>query len=124
MIVLELDEVEVDYCPNCRGVWLDAGELELVIDKTGGQAATLGDVLQAEGDAPADAPRRCPRCRRRMRQPNLEGGGEPVTVDVCPRGHGVWLDDGELRALVHAAGGSAAVRALSDYFGHLFGEGS
>jgi Zn-finger nucleic acid-binding protein len=27
------DGVEVDYCPQCRGVWLDRGELEKVIDR-------------------------------------------------------------------------------------------
>lgn len=25
--------VEIDYCPKCRGVWLDRGELDKVIDK-------------------------------------------------------------------------------------------
>ena len=33
MIVLELDEVEVDYCADCRGVWLDSGELELLLEE-------------------------------------------------------------------------------------------
>ncbi|MCL4278881.1 MAG: zf-TFIIB domain-containing protein, partial [Ignavibacteriaceae bacterium] len=32
MIVLELEQVEVDYCTNCAGVWLDAGELELLLE--------------------------------------------------------------------------------------------
>lgn len=27
--------VEVDYCPNCRGVWLDRGELDKIIDRAG-----------------------------------------------------------------------------------------
>ena len=27
MITLELEEVEIDYCPDCGGIWLDAGEL-------------------------------------------------------------------------------------------------
>ncbi len=26
--------VEIDYCPECRGVWLDRGELDKIIDKT------------------------------------------------------------------------------------------
>ena len=32
MIVLELDEVEIDYCTSCGGIWLDAGELDLLIE--------------------------------------------------------------------------------------------
>ena len=28
------DGVEIDYCPNCRGIWLDKGELEKIIERT------------------------------------------------------------------------------------------
>ena len=31
-IVLELDEIEIDYCTSCGGIWLDAGELDLLIE--------------------------------------------------------------------------------------------
>jgi uncharacterized protein len=27
--------VEIDYCPQCRGVWLDRGELDKIIDRAG-----------------------------------------------------------------------------------------
>jgi Zn-finger nucleic acid-binding protein len=27
--------VEIDYCPKCRGVWLDRGELDKIIDRAG-----------------------------------------------------------------------------------------
>lgn len=27
--------VEIDYCPRCRGVWLDRGELDKIIERTG-----------------------------------------------------------------------------------------
>lgn len=31
----ERNGVEIDYCPKCRGVWLDRGELDKVIDRAG-----------------------------------------------------------------------------------------
>ena len=34
---LEMSErqgVEIDYCPTCRGVWLDRGELDKIIDRS------------------------------------------------------------------------------------------
>ncbi len=34
------DGVEIDFCPQCRGVWLDRGELDKIIDRT---AAALGN---------------------------------------------------------------------------------
>ena len=35
--VLEMSErqgVEIDYCPTCRGVWLDRGELDKIIERS------------------------------------------------------------------------------------------
>jgi uncharacterized protein len=30
----ERQSIEIDYCPTCRGVWLDRGELDKIIQKT------------------------------------------------------------------------------------------
>ena len=32
MLVLELDKIEIDHCINCGGIWLDNGELELLLE--------------------------------------------------------------------------------------------
>ena len=34
----ERQGVEIDYCPSCRGVWLDRGELDKLIDMSSRQA--------------------------------------------------------------------------------------
>jgi uncharacterized protein len=31
--------VEIDYCPQCRGVWLDRGELDKIIERAGAEFA-------------------------------------------------------------------------------------
>lgn len=31
--------IEIDYCPGCRGVWLDRGELDKIIERAGSGAA-------------------------------------------------------------------------------------
>lgn len=31
----ERSGVEIDYCPECRGVWLDRGELDKIIERAG-----------------------------------------------------------------------------------------
>ncbi|MGB5558596.1 MAG: zf-TFIIB domain-containing protein [Paracoccaceae bacterium] len=33
LVMTERQGVEIDYCPKCRGVWLDRGELDKIIDK-------------------------------------------------------------------------------------------
>jgi Zn-finger nucleic acid-binding protein len=35
----ERQGVEIDYCPECRGVWLDRGELDKIIERSDTQAA-------------------------------------------------------------------------------------
>lgn len=33
--IAERQGVEIDYCPGCRGVWLDRGELDKIIERSG-----------------------------------------------------------------------------------------
>jgi Zn-finger nucleic acid-binding protein len=33
LIIADRQGVEIDYCPRCRGVWLDRGELDKVIER-------------------------------------------------------------------------------------------
>ncbi len=35
----ERSGIEIDYCPICRGVWLDRGELDKIIERAAGDAA-------------------------------------------------------------------------------------
>ncbi len=42
LIMSEREGVEIDYCPECRGVWLDKGELDKVIERSNAQYAYAG----------------------------------------------------------------------------------
>ena len=44
LVMSERSGVEIDYCPQCRGVWLDRGELDKIIDRvnTRGAGGTCG----------------------------------------------------------------------------------
>jgi uncharacterized protein len=33
LVMADRQGVEIDYCPTCRGVWLDRGELDKIIDR-------------------------------------------------------------------------------------------
>ena len=39
LVLAERSGVEIDYCPECRGVWLDRGELDKIIDRSAPEAA-------------------------------------------------------------------------------------
>jgi len=34
LVITERQGVEIDYCPKCRGVWLDRGELDKIIERS------------------------------------------------------------------------------------------
>ncbi len=39
LTISERQGVEIDFCPQCRGVWLDRGELDKILDRSGGAPA-------------------------------------------------------------------------------------
>ena len=39
LVMTERSGIEIDYCPACRGVWLDRGELDKLIDRAAQQPA-------------------------------------------------------------------------------------
>jgi Zn-finger nucleic acid-binding protein len=39
LLMTERQGIEIDYCPNCRGVWLDRGELDKLLERAGTLAA-------------------------------------------------------------------------------------
>ena len=88
--VVEEQGIELDLCPDCRGVWFDRGELELL----------LGDGAQLEMSAAKtdEKLRRCPICRHKMDKVNI-GPGRRVLIDVCSDSCGMWFDRTELAEL-------------------------
>jgi len=99
MIVVEHEQIELDYCDKCHGVWFDAGELETLLETPGLDSGDefLDGILKAEEAATSEKKRRCPLCRHKMKKANLE---ETVLVDLCPQGEGVWFDGGEVGSLI------------------------
>ena len=52
LLMTERAGVEIDYCPRCRGVWLDRGELDRIIEVAGRISPVTGAPANAKfGDA-------------------------------------------------------------------------
>ena len=47
LVMSERQNIEIDYCPTCRGVWLDRGELDKIIERSAGAG-----VAQAAPERP------------------------------------------------------------------------
>src|SRR4029078_9545275 len=98
-------------CERCRGVWLDAATFEHVCASRETQGAVLH---QWPSPTRATAPesiryRKCVACGKMMNRLNF-GRLSGTVVDVC-KGHGTFLDAGELHAIVSFIQGGGLDRA-------------
>jgi Zn-finger nucleic acid-binding protein len=101
MITLELEGVEIDYCTNCGGIWLDAGELELLLGEPD-KAKRLLNSFRIDSESTEKA-KKCPICYKKM-QKIVVGSSKPVLlIDKCRRGDGLWFDKGELQNIFDRA---------------------
>ena len=57
LVMSERSGIEIDYCPTCRGVWLDRGELDKIIERN------------AEAGAPAAQPAPAPQQQQQQQAP-------------------------------------------------------
>ncbi len=97
MIVVEHKKIELDFCLHCSGVWLDSGELNLLISalKAEGADLTHNEILTLQEAKVKEAKRKCPICGSKMDKVWI--GKQPkVLIDSCPIGDGLWFDGGEL----------------------------
>lgn len=92
------DDIEIDVCPQCNGLWIDRGEFEVL---TAPSTVYREEKLTKEYSRPP-LPEEigyipCVRCGKLMVQKNyaLISG---VITDECGR-HGIWLDSGELEKI-------------------------
>jgi Zn-finger nucleic acid-binding protein len=47
LVMTERQGVEIDYCPSCRGIWLDRGELDKLLDKAAAATAPAAPFVPA-----------------------------------------------------------------------------
>lgn len=118
MVTFELQEVEVDHCLGCGGIWLDAGELQQLL----GEAGRAEQLLNSFKPQPRSTEKRhkCPICLKKMRKIIVGDAPGGLLIDKCIKGHGLWFDRGELQDILksaHLDEGSKIQKLLSDMFG-------
>ena len=101
MIVLEHDQVEIDHCLNCKGNWLDQGELELILEDSQAKHNLLSSFEVDRNST--EQKRKCPICSKKMEKV-LCGPDHKITIDRCPKYDGLWFDLGELDRVITMEG--------------------
>ena len=116
MIILELEQVEIDHCGSCGGIWLDHGELEILLEGNEAKRELLDSMKEVTGTG--EKVRRCPRCRKRMLKVLTGAKGETL-IDKCKNNHGLWFDRGELHQIVNSGSldpGNKIAHLLNEMF--------
>ena len=122
LIAVEREQIEVDYCISCRGLWFDSGELNVLAEKVG---VTL-DIASIFGSAAttSERPRHCPRCGKKMEKSEMTAAPGIIT-DRCPENEGVWFDARELGLLLDRILTTAGPpRPVASFLGEMFGRRS
>jgi Zn-finger nucleic acid-binding protein len=97
-------------CERCRAVWIDAATFEHICANTAAQAAVLHQwTAQPRTSETEVRYRKCVACGTMMNRLNF-GRISGTVVDVC-RGHGTFLDAGELHGIVRFIQGGGLDRA-------------
>lgn len=114
-IVLELNQIEIDYCTKCSGIWLDSGELELLLDSN--EKNKLLNSLLVVKNIPEKSIR-CPVCSKKMEKVFFSEN-EKIILDRCRRFHGLWFNKGELQKFVEY-GSADSERKVSKLLKEMF----
>ncbi len=95
----KIEQVRVDRCSSCEGVWFDADELGHLLAEDAEQVASLRRGANREAlDGKKGS---CPRDRGELLRV-YSAVDKTVVIDACPDCRGIWLDGGEFAKLFAA----------------------
>ncbi|MFT3776283.1 MAG: zf-TFIIB domain-containing protein [Minicystis sp.] len=111
LVMVRVDDVDVDQCDRCGGIWFDAHELERVLRRKRGHLTAL---IKHGTPRPGDDDRRghCPRCGGDGYLVQLASPTSRIHIDTCAICGGKWLDGGELDVLGRTTARSMLRRVL------------
>lgn len=99
--ITSYDDIRVDRCVRCGGLWFDTGELAALRKDT-----WMADYILDRGDASLGKTFdrvhdiECPHCGSGMKTEH-DPEQPHIVYESCPDGHGTFLDAGEFTDLVH-----------------------
>ncbi|MGX5697300.1 TFIIB-type zinc ribbon-containing protein [Agromyces soli] len=93
LVMSERSGIEIDYCPTCRGVWLDRGELDKIIERAGREfGGAAAAAANAAPPAAAAAPAQPQYEQPRYQQPQVQQGHGQNPMDLLRQVTGQGYD--------------------------------
>lgn len=113
LLKLVIDNITIDYCRECCGIWLDSGELESLLDKRIECSEMVEKIALNEKQDRSS--KECPACEKGLNKVDKEG----IKVDICPSCRGVWLDGGEFALIYERHRNSSGAKFSSALKEHI-----
>jgi len=98
MEAIEFENVEVDRCKNCKGIWFDVGEEGLMLGADAAKAIDTGDPSIGR-EANKINNYRCPRCEGGMLR-RVDPKQSQIRYEECTSCKGTFFDAGEFTDLL------------------------
>lgn len=99
LAITDRQGIEIDYCPKCRGVWLDRGELDKILERAAFATPNERPVARdtsSSGPSPSDRPRRDDDSddnHFRKGGRGSEGYSDDGRYDRYPKKRGSWIGE-------------------------------
>jgi uncharacterized protein len=112
LVAMEYDGVEVESCPGCKGEWLEAGELEKIVEHhdevfTAEELASLDavnkEIFTDENDDHDEL--NCPSCDNSQMEHFNYGDTSGIILHKCLECGGIWADKDELQKIEEVVDG-------------------
>ena len=117
-IIVEKDQIELDYCMFCEGFWFDFNEWNILSKKLISE-----NLLENSSDAfnipPAltgEKSKKCPICNKKMEKFILYD----VLLDRCTDKHGIWFDKNEFSTCLNAMHSKTNTNKQIEFLGEIF----
>ena len=100
---IEYDGAQIEVCPDCKGEWLHAGELQAIVEHheeifTPEEIASLDavnkEIFTAEKDDHDEL--NCPHCDNEQMEHFNYGDTSGIILHKCPECFGIWTDKAQL----------------------------
>lgn len=118
MIIVERNDVELDWCMFCEGFWFDWGEWNVLCKKLIAEdfINSVDDIFNFPSVSSKEKIRRCPVCGKKMEKFKIND----VLLDRCPSKHGIWFDKNEFSACVNAINNKSEKNEQINFLGEIF----
>ena len=110
-----IQEIEVDECQKCEGIWFEKDELRQIKDKTDSDLNWMDFEIwkHPEKFKAISNKNACPNCTNKMNV--LDYDNTNIEIEYCTDCQGIWLDKNKLQKIIEALEEEIITKSMDDY---------